>query len=256
MTLRFSTGARAGLLLSSGFAGMFNRGSINVYSGTQPATADSAATGTLLGTITASSLPLTQEVQAAATMVLTGGTTSVATVTVGGFNIIPDGAVPYNTSTAQTAADLADAINRNGIFSATVAGSTLTLKPIPGAGAAYNGLALTSTGSVTATYGGGTVSGGVNSVNGLIFGSPATGVIGKSASQVWSFNGIAAGTAGWFRFVGSAADSAALLTAAPWLVRMDGSIATSGGDMGLSNILVAIGAPNTVDRFNMTAPAQ
>lgn len=253
MTLRFSTAARAGLLQSSGFAGMFNRGSINVYSGIQPATADSAAASTLLGTITASSLPLTQEVQATGTLVITGGTTSVATVTVGGFNIIPDGPVLYNTSTAQTASDLADAINRNGIFSAVVAGSTLTLKPIPGAGAAYNGLTLTSTGSVTATYGGGTVSGGVNSVNGLIFGNPATGVMGKSASQTWSFNGVAAGTAGWFRLVGSVADGGGISTTA---VRMDGSIATSGGDMGLSNILVAIGAPNTVDRFNMTQPAQ
>lgn len=253
MTLRFSTGARAGLLQSSGFSGMFNRGSIRIYSGAQPATADSAATGTLLGTVTASSLPLTQETQAAGTLVVTGGATSVLTVTVGTFNIIPDGPVPYNTSTAQTALDLASAINRNGIFSATVAASTITVRPIPGAGAAYNGLALTSTGSVTMTYGGGTVSGGVSPVNGLVFGDPATGVMGKSLSQVWSFIGIADGTAGWFRLIGSTADAGALSTTA---VRMDGSIATSGGDMGLTNILVAVGAPNTVDRFNMTAPAQ
>lgn len=256
MTLRFSTGARAGLLQSGGFAGMFSRGSINIYSGSQPVSGDAAATGTLLGTVTASSLPLTQETQASGTLVVTGGTTSVATVTVGGFNIIPDGPVPYNTSTAQTASDLADAINRQGIFSASVAASTVTIKPIPGAGAAYNGLALASTGAVTMTYGGGTVSGGVSPVNGLIFGSPVAGVMGKSATQVWSFSGIAAGTAGWFRFVGSVADGGAALAAAPWLVRMDGTIATSGGDMGLSNILVAIGAPNTVDRFNMTQPAQ
>jgi len=253
MTLRFSTGARAGLLQSSGFSGMFNRGSCSIYSGAQPASADAAATGTLLGVVTANSLPLTQEVQAAGAIVITGGATAVDTVTVGTFNIIPDGPVLYNTSTAQTAADLADAINRNGIFSASVVGPAITIKPIPGAGAAYNGLALTSTGGVTATYGGGTVSGGVNSVNGLIFGNPAAGVMGKPTTQIWSFNGIAAGTAGWFRFIGSVADAGGVSST---LVRMDGSIATSGGDMALSNISVLVGAPNTVDRFNMTQPAQ
>ena len=232
---------------------MFNRGSALVYSGTQPATADSAPTGTLLGVITSSSLPLTRETQATGTLVITGGATSVDTVTVGGFNIIPDGPVPYNTSTAQTASDLASAINRCGIFSATVAGSTLTIKPIPGAGAAYNGLTLTSTGSVTATYGGGTISGGVNSVNALIFADPVTGVMGKPASQAWSFIGVAAGTAGWFRMIGSTEDAGGISTTA---VRMDGSIATTGGDMGLTNILVSVGASNTVDRFNLTQPAQ
>lgn len=253
MTIRLSTGARNALALAGGFGGAFNKGSINIYSGTQPATADSAATGTLLGVVTLSSAALTQEVQAVGTVTITGGTTSVLSVTVGTFNIIPDGAVPYNASVSQTASDLCDAINRNGIYTASVAGAVVTLKPRPGAGAAHNGYAVASTGSVTATYA--AMAGGVAAVNALSMSSPVAGVVSKPAAAVWSFNGIAAGTAGWFRFVGSVSDAGAAISAAPYLARIDGSVATSGGDMSLSNIVIAVSSPNTVDTFNVTVPA-
>lgn len=255
MTLRLSTGARQKQVGSLGFCGAFNKGSINIYSGSQPATADAAPTGTLLGTVTLGSAALTQETQATGTIVITGATGgTINNLTVGTFNIIPDGAVSVAVGdTAATAVAVAAAINRCGIFSATVSGSTITVKPRPGSGAAYNGLALTgSLTTATATYGGGTVSGGVAAANGLTFADPASGVLGKPAAT-WSFNGAAGGVAGWFRFIGSTLDDNSLSTTA---VRLDGSIATAGGDMGLSNISVAVGAPNTVDRFNVTQPAQ
>lgn len=253
MTIRLSTGARNALALAGGFAGAFNKGSINIYSGTQPVTADAAVTGTLLGTVTLSSAALTQEVQAVGTITITGGATSVLTVTVGTFNIIPDGPVPYNTSTNQTASDLCDAVNRNGVYTASASGAVVTLKPRPGAGAAHNGYAVSSTGSVTATYA--AMAGGVAPVNGLALSSPSAGVVSKPVTSVWSFNGIAAGTAGWFRFIGSVSDAGALISAAPYLARIDGSVATAGGDMALSNLVIAVSAPNTVDTFNVTAPA-
>lgn len=255
MTLRLSTGARQKQVGSLGFCGAFNKGSINIYSGSQPATADAAPTGTLLGVVTAASGALTQETQATGTIVITGATGgTINNLTVGTFNIIPDGAVSVVVGdTAATAVAVAAAINRCGIFSATVSGSTITIKPRPGSGAAYNGLALTgSLTTATATYGGGTVSGGVAAANGLTFADPASGVLGKPASPAWSFNGLTVGTAGWFRFIGSTLDDNSLSTTA---VRLDGSIATAGGDMGLSNISVTVGAPNTVDRFNVTQPA-
>lgn len=252
--IRLSTGARNALAQSLGLAGAFNKGSIRIYSGTQPATADSAATGTLLGVVTISSGALTQETQASGTITVTGGSTSVATVTVGTFNIIPDGAVAYNTSVVQTASDLCDAINRNGIYTASVSGAVVTIKPRPGVGAAHNALVVTSTGSVTATYA--NMSGGVAAVNGLVLATPSDGTIAKPVGAVWSFAGLAAGTAGWFRFVGSFADAGATLTAAPWLVRLDGSVATSGADLNLSNITIAVAAPTTVDTFSATIPAQ
>lgn len=254
MTRRLSTGAVNGLAQGMGFGALFNKGSIRIYSGTQPVSADAAVTGTLLGTVTANSAALTQETQATGTVTLaTGASGSVDTVTVGGMNIIPDGAVAFNASLTQTAADLASAINRNGIYTATSSGAVVTIKPRPGAGAAHNTYVVTATlTTITASYA--NMSGGVSAVNGLYLGDPASGLIQKPAGVVWSFNGVAAGVAGWFRFIGSVADGGALLTAAPWLVRLDGSIAVSGGDAALSNITVAIDAPNTIDTFKWTQP--
>jgi len=259
MTIRLSTGARNALTGNLGFQGMFNRGYINVYTGTQPANANTAVgSATLLGTITSASLPLTKETRAAGSATITaaaGG--SINTLTVGGLNIIPDGAVAATAGdTSATASSLCDAINRNGMFEASVVGAVVTIKGRPGTGVTTAAIAGTLT-TVTATYiAMGSVTAGVTPVNGLILASPATGVIAKPSSQVWSFTGIAAGTAGWFRFFSSdTADTGLILTADPWFPRMDGSIASSGGDMGLSNILVSVGAPNTVDRFTVTMPA-
>lgn len=150
MTLRLSTKLRDNLAGTTGFASTFANGVIEVYSGSQPASADAAVTGTLLGTVTLSS----------------------------------------------------------GAFT-------------PG----------------TAT-------------NGLTFAAASGGAVAKTG--VWSFNGVAVGTAGWFRLKGNAVDAGAISTVLP---RLDGSIAVSGADMNLSNITIAIGAPNTVDTFTWTQPA-
>lgn len=55
MTTRLSTALRNALCSTSGFTEVFANGIIEVRTGTQPATADAAATGTLLGTITLNS---------------------------------------------------------------------------------------------------------------------------------------------------------------------------------------------------------
>lgn len=248
MTIRFSTGARNALAGHCGFASLFQGGSISIYTGTQPASADSAATGTLLGVISTSSGTLTAEVLATGSITITGGSTSVTTATVGGVDIIK-AAVPYNTSTTQTATDLCEAINLFGIYTATVSGAVVTLRPRPGVGANNNGDVVTTTGSVTATYS--NMSGGTNQINGIQFTSPVAGVVNKSG--VWSFNGVAAGTAGWFRMHGAVADADA--AAPPHFPRVDGSVATSGADLNLSNIVIAIGAPSTCDSFTYTQPA-
>lgn len=255
MTFRYSTGLRNAIAGPLGFAGALMKGSINVYTGTQPASSDAAVTGTLLGTITDASLALTQETQASGTITLaTGAAGSVSSVTVGTFNIIPGFTVPFNTSLAQTASDLADVINRVGIYTASAAGAVVTIKPRPGTGADHNGYVVSSTlTTLTATYT--NMGSGVSAVNGLYFALNAAGYVEKPVGRVWSFVGITSGTAGWFRFVGSVNDSGAPVAAAPYYIRLDGSIATSGGDMGLSNIAVITGQPNTVDRFKMTQPA-
>lgn len=52
MALRFSTGLRNGILNSTGIKEAMTDGVIRIYSGAQPATADSAVTGTLLLEVT------------------------------------------------------------------------------------------------------------------------------------------------------------------------------------------------------------
>lgn len=150
MTIRLSTKLRDNLAGTTGFAATFANGVIEIYTGSQPASADAAVTGTLLGTVTLNS----------------------------------------------------------GAFT-------------PG----------------TAT-------------NGLTFAAASGGSVSKSG--VWSFNGVAAGTAGWFRLKGNAVDAGGASTTLP---RLDGSIATSGGDMAISNLAITSGAPNTVDTFTWTQPA-
>lgn len=52
MTLKFSTGLRNALASTAGFSGVFANGIIEIRTGPQPANADAAPTGTLLGTVT------------------------------------------------------------------------------------------------------------------------------------------------------------------------------------------------------------
>ena len=87
---------------------------------------------------------------------------------------------------------------------------------------------------------------------GLTFDAAVSGVIAKAVAETWKFNGAAAGTAGWFRFWPAGGAPASTSTAE---ARIDGSIAASGADMNLSNVSIAVGAPNTVDVFQFTLPA-
>ena len=256
MTLRISTGLRNAIANSLGFGGAMNKGFINIYSGAQPANADAAATGTLLATVSSSSLTPTYETQASQTITLAGTSGSVNTVTVGTFNIIPDGAVPFRIDLATTASDLADAINQAGIYTATAAAAVVTIKPRPGVGASHNTYIVATTVTTMTATSGGNMTGGVNSANGLFYLPPNAGTISKATSQIWSFNGLAIGTAGWFRAVGALSDPGTINSTAPYYARMDGSIGTSGSNLNLSNISITVGSPATNDSFEFTIPAQ
>lgn len=52
MTLRVSTGFKSLILGTSSFESIFDKGTIEVFTGAQPASADDAATGTFLGRVT------------------------------------------------------------------------------------------------------------------------------------------------------------------------------------------------------------
>jgi hypothetical protein len=148
MTVRLSTGLRNKMLdggAGGGFKGALNLGKINIYSGPQPVSADSGATGTLLGTVT-----------------------------------------------------------------------------VDGDG------------------------------TGLSFGVAIGGAINKAA-QNWRFTGLVNGTAGWFRFFPDGGDPAATSETE---ARIDGSIASSGGDVNLTSTSITVGSPNTIDVFSFTIPPQ
>jgi hypothetical protein len=256
MTVRLSTGARNGMAARMGFAAMLNQGYIEVYSGSQPATADAAKTGTLLGRFTSASATLTKETRATGTIQVTAAASgSINSVSVGGLNIIPDGAVAAVAGdTAATALALCTAINRNGMFEASLSGSTVTIKGRPGSGAIVPVITNSLT-TVTTTLGT-PMSGGITPANGLILGVEASGVIAKPATQIWSFVGEAAGTAGWARFYSSdSADGGGILSGAPWYPRMDGTCGVGSGDFQMSTLAITVGLPVTLDSFTWTQPA-
>ena len=149
MAVRFSTGLRDALLDANPLKTVFQDGIIEIRTGSQPASADDAVTGTLLGTVTLNS----------------------------------------------------------GAFT-------------PG-----------------------------SPTNGLEFGTAASGVIGINPGDVWSFNAVATGVAGWFRFKGNALDNDASSTTLP---RIDGSVGKGTGDLSLSATSLSSGAPTTIDAFNLT----
>lgn len=258
MALRYSTALRNFLVQHGSQKMAFQGGCLKVYTGTQPATADDAVAGTLLVTYTSAGAAHTREVLATGTVTLTGGASgSVDTVTVNSVNIIPQGAVAYNTSLTQTATDLADAINKglsSPEYRASSSGAVVTITAIQGTGAGANGFVVTATlTTVTATYG--NMAGGVTAVNGLKFGNAAGGVLVKDPTQTWSGTAGATGTAGWFRFEGSVTDPGSTDSAAVY-IRQDGSCATSGAQMNMSSTSITSGAVQTLSSGSIFQPSQ
>lgn len=262
MALRFSPALQNHVAQNGSWRNFFNNGSIEIYTGTQPATPDLAVTGTLLVTITSGAGAKTDEIRAQGTVTLTGGASgSVDTLTVDG-NEIMGSATAFNTTLTQTATDIALKINRNPankLIVAEASGAVITLTAQPGLGAVANGWVVASTATtITKTdVNIGTTTTGVTAVNGLKMDyNAAAGVLTKDTTQTWSGTAVGAGTqtAGWFRFKGSVADAGALDSSAVFL-RMDGSIATSGADLNMSSTSITSGALQTMSTFSFTVPA-
>ena len=89
--------------------------------------------------------------------------------------------------------------------------------------------------------------------NGLEFDDYSAGTLVKCADETWSGVGLAAGTAGWFRFVANGTDALDVSTVLP---RIDGSIGTSGANLNMSSTTIAVDATYTIDTFTFTLPLQ
>jgi hypothetical protein len=229
---------------------------IKWYSGSQPANAEAAPTGTLLVTLSSASGAITREVLSAGSVDLTaGGAGSVDTITVNSIEIMGS-STPFNTSLAQTAADVVTKINNNSknyLFTADVtATDQINIRAKPGMGTLPNAWVVAST-VTTITKTDSNMAGGVNPANGLNWGDSANGVLAKLTTQVWSGVAAATNTAGWFRIEASVNDAGGV-DSAESIFRADGLIATSGGEINMGSTSITSGLTYTLDTFTITLP--
>lgn len=269
MAFRISAALRNALLETGSLKHVMSNCFLKVYTGSQPATADAAPTGTLLCTYSASSGAITREVQALGAFTLatcTSGTIDTINLTPAGTTPTPidilGGAVTADGTDAGTATAVATAINNNpkNIYvtaSTTGASGVVTLTAKPGLGTALNTWAVTGTETGAPAIGTlvdmGSVTAGVAAVNGLKWGDSAAGVLTKLSTQTWSGVAAATGTAGWFRIEAAVADAGALDSSEVYK-RMDGSVSTSGAELNLSSTAITNTATQTLDSFSITLP--
>lgn len=255
MTLRYSTAARNFMADRGSYKDAFQNGKIIIYTGAQPASADAAATGTILAVITDASGAHTPEVSATGTVTLTAGASgSVNTITLNGVNIL-GAAIPFNVSLTQTAIDCVTQINayrQSNDYVASSVGAIITITATPGMGTIPNGLVLATT-TTTITTAVTPMAGGVAPANGLKFGNAVAGVLSKLASQTWSGVNLATGTAGWYRQYGSVADTGVLDSTATF-IREDGVVSTAGSEMVLSSTALTVAATTTISSDTLTIP--
>jgi hypothetical protein len=257
MTMRLSTGMINYLAKQGSIDGALRNGWIDIFTGAQPASADAAATGTLLCRVTNASLALVNEVQSAGSVTLNSGAAgSLNTLTVNGLDIL-GAAVPFNSTLAQTALDIAAQINRyksSPDYTAIASGNVVTIYAGLGAAATPNGFAVAAT-TTTLSATTSNMSSGSAGSNGLLFDNSIAGVLSKLSTQTWSGLNLANGVAGWFRQHGAVADGN-LLDSAGVLLRIDGSIATAGSEMNMNSTGFVSGATTTLQNWAMTVPNQ
>jgi hypothetical protein len=87
--------------------------------------------------------------------------------------------------------------------------------------------------------------------NGLLMGAVSSFALQRETGQTWSGVAVATGTAGYFRFYDNAATTGASTTAK----RFDGSIATSGAQLNMSNTSITTSGTTTIDTVTITQPA-
>jgi hypothetical protein len=251
MAVKQSTGLRNARLGGKGLREIFEDSIIKIYTGTAPATADDAETGTLLvtiskasGTVSLGEVSTAKEAKVTINDHASGGTFKLAingtTIT---YTNTPD------LDAAGVAAGLAllientfgDLVGAHAcglaviyVFS-KVRGLTFTIAD-PGAG----------TGSLTVVDD--TVAN--SRCDAIQLGAPSAGVISKEAA-VWSGVVAATGTAGYFRLLKT--DDTGISSAVQ--IRLQGNVATSGQEMTISNTSLVAGATQTIDTASITEPA-
>jgi hypothetical protein len=261
MAEHFSTGLRNYMLQKGSFRECFDDAVIKIYDGSIPATADVAATGTLLVTLTKSSgtvsagevsqhntwaVAIPDTHAAADTYALTITMDSVAVTKT--YTNTPDAgtseqvitaaALYFNEEFAQI-----DFVALTGLATRTIAiknrvGMAMTI--VDGGGSVTFDVATGALGEVAAAA----------RSDALSFGTATSGVIAKTSSETWSGVVAASGTASYFRLVRSD-DTAALSTTEE---RLQGTVATSGAEINASSTSLTAASTLTLDTFTVTFP--
>lgn len=256
MAYKVSLAVRNAMLEDAPFKNAMSNCFLKFYTGAQPATAEAAPTGTLLVTFSNASGTPTREVRSTGSVALTGGGSgSVDTLTVNSIEIMGS-STAFNTSLAQTATDIVNKINNNPknlLFAASLTStSTVTLTAIQGLGSLPNAWVVAST-VTTITKTDANMASGVTALNGLQWGDSAAGVVPKLGTQTWSGVAVATGTAGYFR-VEAAVSDALGVDSTESILRVDGAIATSGGELNMGSTTITSGLTYTLDTFSITFP--
>ena len=256
MALKYSTGLRNYLIGEGSLRKAFEDGQLLIYSGAAPANADEAPTGVLLAKVTKESGALAAGARSTPKRykVVIGshaeGHTFPFALTVDGVG--PTTLTYTNTPDAGDAEAVAKAVARmlNDIpqlmaIAEGASGNLYVQSRIDGLD-----FTLADAGGGSGTITSVTQVEAASSVNSLRFGSPAAGTLAKNA-DVWSGVGLANGVAGYFRLVTS--QDGGLLSTTD--IRIQGTISTSGADLNMSSLNIALGATQTIDQFQLTFPA-
>lgn len=252
--LRYSTALRNSILQHQPVRLAMSNSFLKVYTGSQPASADAAPTGTLLCTYSSSAGTPTRETLAVGTITLAGTSGSADTLTMNSLEIMGSSTASDGT-VAGTATLVAAKINANPknvyVIASTTGGSgVITLTAKPGLGSLPNTWVLAGTGTTITLTQTTAMTGGVTALNGLLWGVSAGGVLSKLSTQTWSGTALATGVAGWCRFEAAVTDAGALDSVAA-VLRIDGAV---GSELSLSNTNFVISVVQTIDSFTLTEP--
>lgn len=252
--IKYSYGLCDFLMQNGSFKRAFQGGKLEVRTGSQPSSANDAVSGTLLISYTSASGAHTSETRPAGSVTLaTGAAGSVNSITIAGYEVL-GAAVSFNGTLAQTAADVATQINKylsKGCceYTAEAVSTKVTITAVRGSGNITGAVVSSCTTITTTDVNVGTEVAGVNSANGLNFGTSSLGVLSKDG--VWSGVASATGTGGWFRLIGSVSDAGGSSNTA---IRMDGTVGTAGADMILPTTSFTSGNTYTIDTGTFTLP--
>ena len=249
MPLRLSSGAVDALQENGCLKEVFHDMIVDVYSGSQPASADAAKTGTHLVRVTLAAGAFTAGVKSTRRI-------DKATITYGidgdDYVLVINGTSYSYTSVNGDDADdvalaLASLVDASTVVSATAIANVITVRAL------YGGVDYTITNAGTTT-GGNNVVASVTAnarINGLQWGDSVLGVLSKEAGD-WEGLNLADGTAGYFRAKANPLDDDSESTS---LVRMDGNISTSNAPLIIAgSINLVKDATTTIQSASITRP--